>query len=312
MRKLVHKKDESLMGTFTKQIYRYTHPRSMRHNENLWPFVKIQRDESGAISNLVYKKQTIPLLNLSVLKENFDGSILLTATGPSINEIDFSAIPVLPTVGVNGAWHLHQKIDFNFYIIVDMIFMDNKTDLLRQIIDKKDLILLTTMHGVVRLLEKFSLKNIKCKLAIIEDKCFQIFKPRISSNDIHSTFKSQENIKFSKEHKNIAFNYDIRNGVFDAGTVVYWVLQILVYLGFNKIYIAGLDMTNFSTPRFYETQENMLPSFLDDKLHDIIIPAFSLARQALSYRNVDVINLSLESAIPPHIFPKMDYRDAFK
>lgn len=300
------------MGTFTKQIYRYTHSRTMRHNENLWPFVKIQRDDFGAISKLWYKRDIIPLLDLSALKDSFEGDALLTATGPSIKKIDFSQLSKLTAVGVNGAWYLNKEINFSIYVIVDMLFIDEKIDILMQVINKKDLILFTTMHGVVRLIEKFSLSNIKCKLALIEDKCFRIFKPKISANNIHSTFCSKKEIIFLPEQKNIAFNYDIRNGIFDAGTVVYWSLQILAFLGFKKIYIAGLDMNNFSKPRFYETQDNMLPSFLNDKLHDIIIPAFSLASQALRYKNIDVINLSMDSAIPSYIFPKMDYRDAFK
>ncbi|HKN03336.1 MAG TPA: sugar glycosyltransferase [Buttiauxella sp.] len=300
------------MGTFTKQIYRYTHPRRMRHNENLWPFVKIQRDDFGAISKVSYRNNIITLQNLSTLKDSFDGNALLIATGPSIKKIDFSAIKSIPAIGVNGAWHLNDLVDFSIYIIVDMLFIDEKTELLKQIVGKKNLILFTTMHGVVKLVDKFSLKNIKCKLSIIEDKCSQIFKPQIPFNEIYSTFFPQPQITFLPERKNIGFNYDIRNGVFDAGTVVYWALQILSFLGFKKIYIAGLDMTNFSSPRFYETKDNMLPSFLDEKLHDIIIPAFTLANQALSNKNIDVINLSLDSAIPSSIFTKLDYRDAFK
>lgn len=299
------------MSTLTKQIYRYTHPRSMRHNENLWPYVKIQRDKFGSISKLNYKNNEIPLQNLSILKDSFDGSVLLTATGPSIKKIDFSTIPNITAIGVNGAWHLNEHIDFGIYIIVDMLFIDSRIDLIKKIVSKEDLILFTTMHGVVKLIDKLALINIKCKLAIIEDKCFQVYKPKVSSNAIHSTFKAQTKIIFSQEKQNIAFNYDIRNGVFDAGTVVYWSLQILAYLGFNIIYIAGLDMNNFSSPRFYESPDDMLPSFLDDKLHDTIIPAFQLARHALDNKNVEVINLSLDSAVPSNIFPKMDYRDAF-
>lgn len=300
------------MGTISKQIYRYTHPRSMRHNENLWPSVKIQRDDFGAISDLFYKNQRVPLENLTDIKDSFNGSVLLTATGPSIKDIDFSVIPGMPTAGVNGAWHLNEQVDFGIYVIVDMIFMDNRIDLLRQIISTNNLILFTTVHGITRLIENFSLENINCKLAIIEDKCFQIYKPKISADNVHMIFSKQNNILFLEEKNNIAFNYDIRNGIFDAGTVIYWSLQILSYLGFNKIYIAGLDMTNFSTPRFYETQNDMLPSFLNEKLHDIIIPAFTLARQALSNKNIEVINLSLNSAIPSNIFQKLDYRDVFK
>jgi Kdo-III transferase WaaZ len=193
-----------------------------------------------------------------------------------------------------------------------MTFMDKREDILKDIVDKKDLILFTTVHGIVKLIERFNINNIKCKLAVIEDKCFQTFKPKVINKKIHESFKSQDNVVFLKEKNEIAFSYDIRNGIFDAGTVVYWSLQILAYLGFDKIYIAGLDMNNFSTPRFYETQNDMLPSFLESKMHDIIIPAFTLARQAMREKNIEVINLSLESAIPSYIFQKLDYRDAFK
>ncbi|MEW7312998.1 sugar glycosyltransferase [Buttiauxella gaviniae] len=300
------------MGTLTKQIYRYTHPRSMRHNENLWPFVKIQRDKNNAISHLNYRGENVPLVDLTSLKENFKGEVLLTATGPSIKKIDFSTVPSMPTVGVNGAWHLNSDLDFKFYIIVDMIFVDNKPDIIEEIIKKEDLVLFTTMHGIVRIIDKFTLNKVKCKLAVIEDKCYPIYEKKISNADIYNNFNTHKGIIFSKENINIAFNHDIRNGIFDAGTVIYWSLQILSYLGFKKIYVVGLDMTNFSTPRFYETKNDMLPSFLAEKLQEIIIPAFSLASLELKKDGVDVVNLSLESAIPSHIFPKMDYRDAFK
>lgn len=300
------------MGTLTKQIYRYTHPRNMRHNENLWPYVKIQRNRNDAISKLIYKNKNVPLLDLNSLKESFSGSVLLTATGPSIKKINFLSVPRLPAVGVNGAWHLNNTLKFNIYIIVDMLFIDKKPEILNEIISQPELILFTTMHGIIRLIDRFSLKNIVCKLSLIEDKCYQIYKPKVSVQDIQKNFSSQKNIAFSKENKNIAFNLDIQNGIFDAGTVIYWSLQILAYLGFQKIYIAGLDMNNFSSPRFYETKNDMLPSFLDSKLHNLIIPAFTLASLELQKRGIEVINLSLDSSIPEHIFPKMDYRNAFK
>lgn len=48
------------MGTFFKQIYRYSHPRAFRHNENLWPYVNITRSSTGEIVRLAYKKISSP------------------------------------------------------------------------------------------------------------------------------------------------------------------------------------------------------------------------------------------------------------
>ena len=75
------------MGSLYKQIYRYTHPRAFRHNENLWPYTKITRGESGEIRTLQYKGQNIPLVSLSALKNSAHGEVLLSATGPSTRGI---------------------------------------------------------------------------------------------------------------------------------------------------------------------------------------------------------------------------------
>ena len=80
------------MGSLFKQIYRYTRPRAYRHNENLWPFTRITRAPSGEISALRYKGKTVPLVSLSALKNSMQGEVLLTATGPSTRNIDFSLL----------------------------------------------------------------------------------------------------------------------------------------------------------------------------------------------------------------------------
>jgi hypothetical protein len=49
---------------------------------------------------------------------------------------------------------------------------------------------------------------------------------------------------------------------------VYWAFQIIAFLGFKQLFIAGLDMNNFNLPRFYETHENKLPTFLPEKVDD--------------------------------------------
>ena len=63
------------MGSLFKQIYRYTHRRAFRHNENLWPFTHITRAASGEIRTLKYKGKTVPLVNLSELKDSAEGEV---------------------------------------------------------------------------------------------------------------------------------------------------------------------------------------------------------------------------------------------
>jgi hypothetical protein len=57
-------------------------------------------------------------------------------------------------MGVNGAWHLSDKIKFSLYTIVDMEFYDKKPDVIRSVISQPDLVLFTTMHGIAKILDR--------------------------------------------------------------------------------------------------------------------------------------------------------------
>ncbi len=116
---------------------------------------------------------------------------------------------------------------------------------------------------------------------------------------------------FHPQRPDICFSTDIRQGIFDAGAVVYWALQILAALGFNTILVSGLDMTNFNQPRFYETQQEKLPSYLATKVDTLVMPSFAHAAQVLQQRQIRVIN-SPESAVPDTIFEKVAFNEYFK
>ncbi|MFW0764708.1 sugar glycosyltransferase [Trabulsiella odontotermitis] len=300
------------MGTLTKQLYRYSHKRNMRHNENLWPFVKIQRDSEGEITTFIYKKEPVNIIRLSSLAQKYTGDVLLTATGPSVNTLNFSRLPEsIIKAGVNGAWHLNDILHFNLYFVVDMTFIDHHTSVMEGLCRDRNITLFTTVMGIVKLIEQFGASNIVCQIAILEDICYQTYQPSIKKEDIYKVFKNDIDVAFSADQNHIAYSKDIRHGVFDAGTVVYWALQTLGYLGFQKIYIAGLDMSNFNAPRFYEDKANKRPSFLENKVKDTVIPALQLASHTLSETGVSVINLSPQSAVPESIFPKQDFNDVF-
>jgi len=296
------------MSTFFKQIYRYTRPRAYRHNENLWPYVKINRTLSDEITSLRYRGEAVAMQQVSTLQGLESGRVLIMATGPSINEIDFTGFPDMPVIGVNGAYALHGKINFQYYVIVDMTFIDRKLDMVQEIISNPAIKLFTTLHGIVKIINFFTSAKIKCSIVVIEDACYKIFRRKILPENIWENYHLINEVAICSGHKEIAFSHDIRTGVFDAGTVVYWALQIVAFMGFTNIYIAGLDMNNFNLPRFYETEDNKLPCFLDAKFSKLIEPAFRHASLVLKQRGVSVKNLSLNSALGNDVFEKIDYR----
>lgn len=299
------------MSTFFKQIYRYTRSRAYRHNENIWPYIKIDRAASGEISRIRYKGKTYPTEPLSLLKDSFSGRVLLTATGPSINTSDFSLVPsALPVMGVNGAYCLHNQVNFSLYIIVDMLFFDARSDIIREILQDKNILLFVPVHGFIRIITEYD--NVKCRIALIEDANYRIYQKKIDKEETRSFYKDNPDICFYKETQSIGFSKDIRVGIFEGATVVYWAFQILYFLGFDQILIAGLDMSNFHLPRFYENEENKQPSFLETEFDSVVIPSFSHASQVFKSKNINVVNLSKKSAIPEFIFDKVDFDEYFK
>jgi hypothetical protein len=143
--------------------------------------VKIERADSGEIAELHYKKQTVPIVTLSAVKDSCKGPILLTATGPSVNAIRFSELPEMPAIGVNGAFSLSQKVNFRFYVIVDMGFIDRRPDIIENIIQAPNLILFTTVHGVAKIIDCFTLAGVKCRFSVVEDASCKIYSPPNSS-----------------------------------------------------------------------------------------------------------------------------------
>jgi Kdo-III transferase WaaZ len=299
------------VGSFFKQIYRYTHKRPYRHNENLWPYMRISRAPSGEIISLNFRGQAIPIVSLASLAGAFSGPVMLAATGPSVKDIRFKTPPSLPSMGLNGAWSLNKSVDFKFYVIVDMGFLDQRPEMVAEIVSDPKLTLFTTAHGIARIVDRVSLARIKCSLALIEDAAFKIFQPKIPATELGHCYANVRCASFADNRPDIGFTTDIRHGVFDAGTVAYWALQIAAFLGFSELYIIGLDMNNFNKPRFYESESNKLPSFLAESFEDLIVPAFTHASNQLKKKNIRVVNLSLQSAIPSQIFEKADYHQVF-
>lgn len=298
------------MRSFYKQIYRYTHRRSFRHSETLWPWMTITRADSGEINAVSYKRQSIPVCPLSELAGRYQGDILLTASGPSVSTIDFERLPAMPAMGVNGSWDLNSKVAFRFYIVVDMSFFKNKPEIIKGVISHPDIHFFTTVQGIMKMVETFGAAAIRCILVPIEDISSQVFRAARPLETLHDTL-SLPGVSFSKDAKHIAFVTDIRLGIADAGTVVYWALQILNFCGFKRIFILGLDLNNFNQPRFYESQHNKLTTTLDDCLDSKILPSLTLASQVLKATNTEVINFSPDSAVPDSVFKKESCNDFF-
>lgn len=297
------------MGSLWKQIYRYTHPRVYRHSENLWPHVKIKRAPEGHISSLVWKGRPVAIEDLSMLRASHHAPLTIVATGPSVKTLDTQKLSQFSSLGVNGAYHLRDRIKFDYYVIVDRDFVADRQEIIKQVIQDRELLLFITVHCLHDIFSALGCEAVKCRLAIIEDVRHKIFQPLIKPADYAAKSSLIPGLIVDPANSQIGFCRDIRHGVIDAGTVAYWALQIACYLGAKTILIAGVDMTNFSSPRFYENETDVMPSLLETCFLSLIKPSFSHASRIMKEENIVVYNLSLDSALESEIFEKVSLND---
>jgi hypothetical protein len=310
-------------NTFFKLLYRYTHSRAWRHNERLAHGVALERDEAGRLIGMRIRGRSLACVN-TLISANMPPSCgvhdardahdaacecHLIATGPSVNSIDYRALPMQRVLGVNGAVALteQQGVRFDYYCIVDTGFVRNRPDLVERVV-REPLTLFATPLVLWHIAERIGLERIRCRVFLVDDMLFPAGRRAPRARDLRATYDTHALALFDAPQP-LGFSLDLRRGVFDGRTVAYAGLQVLAAMGFKRLYLHGVDLTAAKrTPRFYEVASNMQPSYLDENFHDFIEPSFRHAAALLARRGVDVRNLSMESALGEDIFPKLRWQ----
>lgn len=270
----------------------------MKHNMNFWPHIKISRNINGKINLVSFNKKNI---SINEFPKKSEKPLIIIASGPSVSTIktDFFDDTKFDIMGVNGSYELSPKVKFKYHVIIDRTFILNRKNIVLNILKDNELILFTTMDCLNDILIDYGYLELKCKVIIIENIDQPVYKEEKELSEI----KSDEIII----QNGVAFSLNLNLGFYNGTTVAYSALQIALFLDYKKIYFAGLDMNNFSKPRFYETQNDKLDTKLNNNLHDFIIPCFNLAHEIAISKGVEIYNLSKNSAI--NSFEKLDYRE---
>ena len=230
--------------------------------------------------------------------------ITILATGPSVNDLDFELLSETTFIGVNGAYHLRDKVVFTYYVIVDRGFVEKRFDIVEKVLNDPELTLFTTVHCLNDMLNYAGAHKIKCRLAIVEDLSYKVYRRFVAPAEYALKYKANKDFSIYPTKPLSGFSWDIRQGIFDAGTVACWALQIAVWLSSNRIMLAGVDMNNFSSPRFYENEINKQKSFLEENFTHVIRPAFLNASSELNHAGIKVYNLSMNSGLTEEVFEK--------
>lgn len=292
-------------------LFRATHAPDQRHSERLWPHGTIRRDPQGRIMTFRLYGREIPIENAALTQEAIrqprTGPVHMIASGPSVAQIDYTALQPSRVMGMNGSIALADRhaLRFDYYCITDTGFIRKRPALLAKIVSR-DLLLFTTPVCLWHILQYFPAASLACRFFLIERVGQPALLPTYSAAE--AVARADGTLTLFDAARGLGYSADIGRGVFPGGTVAYESLQILAWLGFNDIYLHGIDLGNAaSTPRFYETSDDTLPTTLHKQLTHEIAPSFRQAAAILRAKGVKVSNLSLISALGDDIFPKRDW-----
>lgn len=293
-----------LLKWFFKTIYRLGKRKKYHHNKNYWFLFRIVRSKNGCIKSVRYKNQKIRVAAGRAVANKHE--LLIIATGPSVSNIDDKFFEKYSgdVMGVNGAISL-SKLNFSYYYIIDPGFVKNKKNLIKDIVRRHNIVLFCNIISLHAILSTIDRKYIMCSIALTD----MIFDN--THYIVNGATKKLTPDEYHRYHwyNGYGFSHNINLGVFDYGTVTFAAFQAAVSLGYRRILIIGLDMNNFSSPRFYETEDDMQPTALESA-YTTIMGGFYAAADYCRINNIEVINLSPDSSVDA--FPKDDANKIFK
>lgn len=297
-----------------RRTYRTVRGRSNRHSGHLWPYVKIRRNPQGYIERLSVLGHEVAL---TPIHEAFAGAgpdFHIILSGPSVADIDYSKLSGLQVLGVNGAILLQDKVDieFPFYCIIDRTFVQNKLQVVERIVSE-DRVLFLTPDVLRYVFQHIPLDRIRCRLCVLEDIAESAYKPGITPALLKDMQRKAADLTVFDDQIPLGFSFDPSLGWFDASTVAYAALHVVVWGGAQRVYFHGLDIKGAqSGPRFYEEGERPLETCLEQSLQTLIGPSFRQAVILLRERGVQVYNLSPQSALGPDVIPFVEWKELLR
>lgn len=292
-----------------KQVYRYSRNRSYRHSEKIWPYVQIQRQADGCMGNLRYLGKAIPVLTVAELSQRRKDDLVIIASGPSIQKVDLGLLKNADWMAVNGAVNILDRYPaqaLNYYVVIDQGFAQDQIGIIASVVSNPNVTFVTNLFCLNKVYELLGRAAVKAKLVLFEDRQKPVYLPRVDFDTMGQRGQNEAEKLVWQADKQVGFSLDLYRGYVSGGTVVYLSLQLAAAMGYKRVYLAGVDMTRFNEPRFYENQQNRLGTRLDVEFEKTIYPSFYLAAQIFQQLGMQGYNLCLDSGLDDAIFPRID------
>lgn len=286
-----------------------------KHQYNCHPSFDLRREEHSC--TVLWNKQpvaTIPYAHH--LAKTMQGPCWIVASGPSLAEIDLRMIRQYDSISLNCAIKkfLDAGLRPTHCIIVD-----------HRVFERQWQCVIDSIHSGAHCFFSFEGLSIiaerapdllkKGNIYLIESATRKYGVPRIGIKQSLQQFQQDEEIALAPDLlpycRAIGFSHNLKKGVFAGKTVATWAVQLAFGLGYQAIYILGMDLGGTGKSHFYADKHNPSPDFLR-YYEPHIRGCFQLAREASEKTGVKLYNLSLQSALPAEIIPKISFNEAMQ
>lgn len=215
---------------------------------------------------------------------------VIIANGPSLNSVDFGKLHQFPTFGMNRINLLYDRFDFRptYYCLEDHLVAEDNAEEISNLLG-------STMF-------------------IPKDLSYCIRNPHAQYVNM---IRRYPNAKVTS-----LFSTDLSQSAYWGGTVTYFAMQIAYYMGFQTIYLVGLDHNYARPDHVVGTQtytshgddvNHFDPSYFGkgkrwhDPRVDRMEASYQVAKQAFEAVGRTIINATPQSKLD--VFPKMDFAD---
>lgn len=275
---------------------------SRAHVQDWFPGLSIVRSRN--ISEVLYRGAKVAsLAGMDRLRERSGAAIHIVGSGPSIRDCDLSRMEPGSAILLNGAIGLTgERIGEPLAIAVeDERFVWRNLDMMRTKILPGSLCLFSV--AVLRALCEIDKAWLADKTIILIDDIRKPYGARRRSLD---DLKKLQYVRLDATGS-AGFSLSPDRGVFLGGSVAVSALQFALYCAQQSIGFLGIDISNASEPRFYETSQDTAFSGIA-RAEGRIVEHLVFARQIAAERGISFVNYSPISALVKYDF---GYDDSF-
>ncbi|MFJ3368226.1 lipopolysaccharide biosynthesis protein [Pseudomonas sp. NPDC086251] len=226
------------------------------------------------------------------------GPIFIIASGPSAKNFPVDHFSHIPMITMNGAISAFTSTAVRpyFYVCSDKNFSTQQPAL---------------FNMAMRLSQRAALWQEHVELEKLQTRGELYFLSKPGKSSLRNyVFRDKDLVRYhsllSARKNSLGFSKNLHAGFFDARTVAYVALQLCYHLGFNEVYLVGVDLDQQSG-RFYEDSNSLIsPCDIQRHLHSRILPSLRFMAKKIVGKDFKVYNLSKSSRIPNDIIPYKD------